>query len=306
MTGGLLGRAGRRVIGDPRLWAIALAGFLASGGIVILALPIVVLPSVVGVSRFIGPNAVTAAGPSPRFVGLVVTTIVVVGVWILVGTVISVAAERALVRAVVARPSDGRRDPGLAALSAIRLISLVPFGLAIALGATRLGQVGYEELILPSDSNAPFVIRVLLAAPEVVALLVLGWLISELLGSVSIRRAMAEDRGTIGSVTGALRWTARHPIRALEVLGATGLAGVLVVAPASVAAVVAWSAARSALLGGASPLVTALAVALFVAVWGGALALAGLVAAWRSAAWSLAVMGDHRVGGLVPGSGGTL
>ena len=73
-----------------------------------------------------------------------------------------------------------------------------------------------------------------------------------------------------------------------------------------VAAVVAWSAARSALLGDASPPVTALAVALFVAVWGGALALAGLVAAWRSAAWSLAVMGDHRVGGLVPGSGGTL
>ena len=306
MTGGLLGRAGRRVIGDPRLWTIALAGFLAGGGIVILALPIVVLPSVVGVSTFIGPNAVTAAGPSPRFVGLVGATVTIVGAWILVGTVISVAAERALVRAVVPRPHDGRRDPGLAALSAIRLISLVPFGLAVALGATRLGQVGYEELILPSDSNAPFVIRVLLSAPEVVALLVIGWLISELLGSVSIRRALADDRGTIGSVTGALGWTARHPVRALEVLGATVLAGALLIAPASVAAVVAWSAARSALLGDASPPVTALAVALFVAVWGGALALAGLVAAWRSAAWSLAVMGDHRVGGLVPGSGGTL
>ncbi len=137
-------------------------------------------------------------------------------------------------------------------------------------------------------------------------MLVVGWLASELLGSVSIRRALAEDRSTIGSVTGALRWTARHPIRAVEVLGATVFAGALLIAPALVASGAAWSAARSALLGGASPLLTALAVGVFVAVWAGALALAGLVAAWRSAAWSLAVMGDHRVGGLVPGSGGTL
>lgn len=306
MTAGPLGRAASEVIGAPRLWAIALAGFLASGGIVLLALPIVVLPSVVGMSTFIGPNAVTAAGPSPRFVELVAAGSAVLGAWVLAGTFVSVVAERALVRAVMEPLPPRIAGAGLGRLFAIRLISLVPFGLAWALGGTRLVQVGYQELILPSDSSAPFVVRVLLGAPEAVALLVLGWLASELVGTVGVRLAMVEDRGTLGSVVGALAWAVRRPVRSLELLGATVLAGIVVIAPASVAAVAAWSAARSALLDDLSPPVTALAVALFVAIWGGALVLAGIVAAWRSAAWSLALMGDHRVGGPATGSSGTL
>ncbi len=306
MTGGLLGRAGSDVIGAPRLWAIGLAGFLASGGIVLFALPIVVLPSVVGMSTFIGPNAVTAAGPSPRFVELVVASTVVLGAWIVAGTLVSVVAERALVRAVVGLPTDRAGGAGLWRLLAIRLLSLAPFGLALAVGGTRLGQVGYQELILPSDSSAPFVLRVLSGAPEVIALLALGWLISELIGAVSVRLAILEGQGTLGSLAGALAWIARRPLRSLELLGATVLAAAVVIAPALVAAVAAWSAARTALLDGAWLPVTALAVALFVAIWGGALVLAGMVAAWRSAAWSLAMMEDHRVGGPATGSGGTL
>ena len=54
------------------------------------------------------------------------------------------------------------------------------------------------------------------------------------------------------------------------------------------------------------PLGGLLGVALFVAVWLSALFVAGVVATWRSAAWSLAVVGDHRGGGPVPPDGGTL
>jgi hypothetical protein len=306
VTSGLLGRAGSDIIGAPRLWAVGLAGFLASGGIIVFALPIVVLPSVVGMSTFIGPNAVTAAGPSPSFVELVVATTAVLGAWILLGTAISVAAERTLVRAVIDPAAASTRDPGLAALVAIRLISLVPFAVAVALGSARLGQIGYQELILPSDSSAPFVIRVLSAAPEIMALLGLGWLASELVGSVSIRLAIVDGRGIGGSIVGALVWTGRHPIRSLGLLVVTVLAATLLIAPALFASVVAWSAARTALFDGASPPRTALTVTLFIAIWAGALVLAGIVAAWRSAAWSLAVMEDHRVGGPATGSGGTL
>jgi hypothetical protein len=306
VTGGLLGRAGREIIGAPRLWAIALAGFLGSGGIVLFALPIVVLPSVVGMSTFIGPNAVTAAGPSTHFVQLVTTSLAVLSVWILLGTLVSVAAERALVRAVVVPSIVRSGGPELLRLLAIRLVGLVPFGLALALGGARLGQVGYQELILPSESTAPFVVRVLLATPEVIAILVLGWLISELIATVGVRLAILEGRGTLGSVAGSVGWIVRRPGRALGLLGATALAGILVVAPALALSVAAWSSARTALLGSAAPVASALAVVVFVAVWGGALMLAGVVAAWRSAAWSLAMVGDHRVGGPTPGSSGTL
>ena len=306
MTGGLLGRAAADVGSAPRLWAIGLAGFLASGGILLIAVPIVVLPSVVGVSTFVGPNAITAAGPSPRFVELVAAGALAVGAWIVFGTLVSVAAERALVLAVVG-PRMTVVDPaGLVRLFTIRLVSLAPFGLAVALGGARLGQVGYQELIRPSDSTAPFVLRVLFAAPEVVALLAVGWLISELVGAVGIRLALIEGPGTFGSIGGALRWIVGHPLRCGGLIGATVLVGGALIGVALGASMVAWSTARDALLGGAAPGLTGLTVVLFVGVWACGLTLAGVVAAWRSAAWSLAVVGDHRVGGPIPGSGGTL
>lgn len=306
MTGGLLGRAAADIVDAPRLWAIGLVGFLASGGILLFTLPIVVLPSVVGLSTFIGPNAMSAAGPTPRFVQLIVAGAIAVSAWIVFGTLVSVAAERALVQAVVGARIARPEGTGLARLFTIRLVSLVPFGLAIALGAARLGHVGYQELILPSDSTAPFVLRVLLNAPEVIALLAVGWLVSESVGSVGIRLAIVEGRGLSGSIGGALGWIARRPLCCGGLLGATVLAGGLVITFGLAVSMVAWSTARDALLGGAAPGVVGLTVVLFVGVWAGGLALAGAVAAWRSAAWSLAVMGDHRVGGPATGSGGTL
>jgi hypothetical protein len=305
-TGGLLGRAGSDVLHAPRLWAIALAGFLASGGIVLFALPIVVLPSVVGMSTFIGPNAVTAAGPSTRFIELVTVSVLVAIVWIVLGTLISVAAERELVRAVVDPRAIRASDPRLGQLLVLRLVSLVPFGVALALAGSRLGQVGYQELILPTSSSAPFVVRVLLATPDAIALIALGWLLSELVGSIGIRLAMVEGRGTMGSIGASLRWTVRRPLRAIGLLAATGLAGVLVIGPAVALSVAAWSAARASLLSPTSTVVGALEILLFVTIWTAGLALAGIVAAWRSAAWSLAVVEDHRVGGPTTGAGGTL
>ncbi len=306
VTGGLFGRAGSEVLHAPRLWAIALAGFLASGGIVLFALPIMVLPSVVGMSTFIGPNAVTAAGPSAHFVELVAVSVVVLAAWILLGTLVSVAAERELVRAVLDPRAIPAGDAGVGRLLVLRLLSLIPFGLGLVVAGSRLGQVGYQELILPTSSSAPFVVRVLLATPDAIAIVVLGWLLSELVGSVGIRLAMVESRGALGSIAAAVRWTIRRPLRSLGLLGATALAGAALIAPAVALSAVAWSSARTALLGATPSMVGALEILLFVTVWATGLVLAGIVAAWRSAAWSLAVVGDHRVGGPTTGAGGTL
>ena len=66
MTGGLLGAAALIALARPRLWGLGLAGFLARGGIVLFVLPILTLPSVVGVTTFVGPTAITAAGASEK------------------------------------------------------------------------------------------------------------------------------------------------------------------------------------------------------------------------------------------------
>jgi hypothetical protein len=297
---------------SPRWWAIGLAGFLARGGIVVFGLPVVVLPSVVGLTTFIGPNSITAAGIAPRLVALLALTVALVAGWVVLGTLVAAAVDRVLVPAVLHDAGFGRGSGGadprtpLARLFAIRLACLVPFGVGVAIGGVRIGQVGYQELILPSDSTAPLVVRILLDAPDVVALLGLTWLSSELLGAVSVRLALVEDRAVLGSLRAALGWIADHPVLSTAVMLATPLGSLILVAPGVAAATIAWGAARTLLLGAADPLASLAAVVAFVALWTGGLALAGLAAAWRSAAWSLAVVEDHRGGGPVTARGGTL
>ena len=164
VIGGPLGAGARIALGAPSLWPVGLAAFLARGGIVLFALPILALPSVVGLTTFIGPNSVTAAGIAPRLVLLIALTTTVLVAWIVVATLIAAAADQVLVRAVVAsEPDSGRAlrapDRDLSTLFVVRLVSLVPFALAVGIGGARLGQVGYQELVLPADSSAPFVTR---------------------------------------------------------------------------------------------------------------------------------------------------
>ncbi|HYN48246.1 MAG TPA: hypothetical protein VER83_05220, partial [Candidatus Nanopelagicales bacterium] len=55
----------------PRLWVFGLVAFLARGGLAALTLPIVVVPTFVGLANFVGPASVSAEGPGPRLVALV-------------------------------------------------------------------------------------------------------------------------------------------------------------------------------------------------------------------------------------------
>ena len=88
----------------PRLWVFALLAFLARGGLVVLVLPMVVVPTFVGLANFVGPTSVTAGGPTPRLVALVVVGLTAGLALVVVGTLVAAAAEVALHRATVATP----------------------------------------------------------------------------------------------------------------------------------------------------------------------------------------------------------
>lgn len=325
MTGGLLGAAVLIALARPRLWALGLAGFLARGGIVVFVLPILTLPSVVGLTTFVGPTAITAAGLSPRFVALAAVAAAILAAWLVAGTLVGAAVDVALVREAL-RPDEaagfGASDRAVDARSetagerggrrlvrrlfVVRLVSLIPLGLALAWGAARLVDVGYRELILPGDLARPFVLRVLGGAPEVVLALVVGWLIAELVGAVAVRLAIVEGRSAGSALGGSLGRIARRPLGPLGVLVATLAGSVVVVAPPVAAATFAWEAVRTSLLGSEDLVLTLLAVGAFVAAWLGGLVLAGIAAAWRSIAWSLALARDDRGAGAGTAHGGTL
>lgn len=292
MTGRLLGSAALVTLSRPWLWAIGLAGFLARGGIVPFLLPIVALPSVIGVTTFVGPNAVTGAGLSPRFIVLATATASAVAAWLILGTTVGSLADLALVRDAARADGEPARGGSIARLVCIRFAVLLPLGLVVAWGAVRLVEAGYRELVLPGDLARPFFLRVLAAAPDVVVLLIVAWLGAELVGAVAVRLAIVDDRSIIGALGGALRSIVRRPLGSLGVLLATIAGSLIVVGPGLVTASIAWDGVRGALLGDGSAPAALLAVGIFVATWTAGLVLAGAAAAWRSAAWSSVVLRD--------------
>ena len=304
MRRGVFNAAARLVVGRPRWWALALAGFLARGGIVPFALTILVLPSVVGLTTFVGPTAITAAGLSARFVGLLAAGAVIALAWLLVGLLVGSLVDLALIRAIPGL-DDGRcgsetggggpraRADGwrlVLRLVLTRLLALVPLAAVGAWGVGRLIEVGYRELVLPGDLARPFVVRVLDGAPDVVAGILLVWLAGELVGATAVRLIVMDDRSVLASLGGALRRLGRSPLRTTAVMLVSMVASLVILAPALIAVGLAWRMVRTQLLGQPMSGVSLVAVTLLLALWLAALLLAGVTAAWRSACWSLVLV----------------
>lgn len=275
----------------PALWAVALAGFLARGGILPLLVPFIVLPDIVGLTTFVGANAITAAGPSPGFLVFVGAVVVALVGWLLLGTVAGCLVDVQLVRASAPRPDDATAAPDhlVASLLAIRLLALLPLVAALGWGVFRLVDVGYRELILPGNLAVPFPIRVLGDAPEVSIVIAVALLAGELLGAVATRMTILDRRPAVASLAAAARWLVLHWRSALGTTIATAAGTLLLLVPTLVAVALLWQAVVATLLGDGPPVAAALAVFGFSAAWLASLALAGAASAWRSVAWSCAI-----------------
>lgn len=285
----------------PSLWALALTAFLARGGILLLAAPIVTLPSFVALATFIGPTSVTPAGPTPRFVILAAGAVALALAAIVVGTAIAAAAETALYRAMVepgpgdgggvisalrpgARPAGVTR--GVLRVAVIRLLLVLPVAAAIAASLPAFVAAGYRELSLPSDLGVPLWARVLAGAPVAAAAIVATWLACEMVGGLAARRVVLAGDRPIRALGAAVVDLARSPATSLLTL-AVALAGSIVsLGLALLATSVVGSWAEAALLGGpAWPELVLVALAL-AATWLLLLAVAAAAAAWRATLWT--------------------
>ena len=282
----------------PASWAVGLAGFLAGGGIVLFTWAIVVLPTPTGLQNALGsPMSKLVLGtPTPELIVLVAAVSagamavlaggLVAGAWAerqRIEMTLEAAEEEGL---ITTRP-DLRGAPGIGRVALIRLASLVPLAVAAALAWQPLYDVTYRELILPSELVTPLPIRVIRAVPLLLAGIGVTWLLSDAAASVGVRRLVLERRSV--PAAWALGWVAlvRRPHR---VLG-TALAGigalVLLSAPSLLAAAIGWGRVRDLVVTGREPVLALAAVLVWVSIWLGGLALAGVGAAFRS---SLATM----------------
>ena len=288
----------------PATWPLALAAFLIRGGLILLVLPIVVLPSPVGIGDAVGPTltAVALGGMPPEALIGGGAAIGLLVVWLIGGGWLAAALEAEAarivasdddIRAVVAPGSSGRLNPRgggrtAARILAARLIANIPLVLVLAWGSVRLVVVTYGELTSPGDVSTPIVLRVLLATPEVVAAIVLAWMVGELVGAVAARRIALAGDGIGRALVTAVGTCLRHPLSALARFWVPTLVLAVVLLPSAIAAGSAWSAAAANLEAIDDPLRALISVVALVFLWVVGLLLASVVCAWRAAVWTIA------------------
>jgi len=332
---GAIATALELVLVEPGSWVVALAGFLARGGVLLFVLLVVELPSPITVTLIFGVDAVTGTGqPTERLVVAIVTGVVAAGVTLL--AMLMAAAWTDVVAYSRARPAIQPERPfatpperpfatpperGMLAslgdvlgVAWLQSLGLIPALVAFALAAPIVGQVAVGELLLPSSSEVPYLLRVIAGAqlPLVRAVVVLA--LVELVVTVATRRYLGAGsaRSVVRAFGSALATIVRRP---LSIAGAWTVGWIVLVGAAGAgvwAVSLAWGEVRSAFLdrslalpflpGGCeaaacsdpealalSTLGAAAAVALFVAVWIAALAAVGVASAFRSSLWALVV-----------------
>ena len=301
---------------SPSSWATGLAGFLAGGGLVLVTVPILALPTMTGIqSALAGPVSSVAFGSASPTLIAAIAGLVVAGIAIvLLGTWIGAWAERAGIEATLRAAHDegmaatpgtadtatGTADPapldGAPATSRVlllRLVSLVPVAVAFGLAWAPLYGAVYRELLVPGDVATPLAVRVILDIPGIVVAIVVTWLVADTAAALGVRHLVLERQRVVPALLHGWSDVVRRPHRALATavvgLGLPAIPAVLAIGGAALA----WDAARAALVRGAQPVEIVIPVVLWVATWLAGLVIVGAGAAFRSAAFTFEAR--HRI-----------
>jgi hypothetical protein len=286
--GGVAG-ATRATLSTPSLWPVALAGFLARGGILVLLLAIVPFPSAVGLANLIGPTAITAAGLTADTILVLVAAGVGVVLLIVAGSGVGAATDVVLATALDPAPAESLDTfSAIERSTAIRLLGDAVLVAAIAVTARPIFDSLYAELTAPTDVATPLVLRVIDRAAGPIAIIIATWLVVEVLGGIAVRLVILDRVGVGPAIRGALGHVVRRPLStiAMAALDVAGLA--IVVLPLLVAAA-AWSGLRGLVEAQAAPATLAGAMIVLAATWIGTLVVAAICATWRGLLWTAEV-----------------
>jgi hypothetical protein len=290
-------------LATPATWPIALATFLVRGGIVVVLLPIVVLPTTVGIGNTFGPTLLTVTFGSIPFEVIVMAGSIGFGalLWVVVGGWLAAALEAEGARIVasdeeVVGPPLGPQPLGPPPHTAghvatriliARLLASLPLGVVLALGSIRLVFVTYRELTTPLDVATPIAVRVLGGAPEVVIAVIVAWMLAEIVGAVAARHIVLTDARVGAALVHAVAVLLREPLSSLARFWLPSLVLLVIVVPSALAAGSAWEAVGSVLSQPDDPIWLLVTVVAFVGLWIVGLLLIGVVCAWRAAIWTV-------------------
>ena len=274
---------------DPGTWPLGMLGFLARGGLIVLALPILTLPTPVGIATLLGPQVISTGRFEGRLLGLVaVWAVALLGIVIVATTLAALAQDRLHARLP---PADAAATGHtLLALIRVEALAIAPIGVVLAVSLSSVVGEVRDELLLPGDLSVPLVVRLVARTAVPLGALAVAVLISEAIDGTLSRRVLVSDRA------------ARPPARGLMSVVATAalgwavtlivlLPGLAVIAATWQAARVAWSRMPTAMVlptSVASPDIALAVVATLamVAVWVGIVLLCGLASVVRAHLWT--------------------
>jgi hypothetical protein len=298
----------------PSTWPLALAAFLLRGGILVVAAPILVLPSAVGLANVLAPSIILLGfGAVTMAVEIMVGLgILAVLAWLLVSGLVASAAETETIRIVASDDEvvpaslpapTGAGTRGRAwRIVAVRWIAMLPWLVACALGAVRIVQVAYRELTVPSQVTVPIAVRIASAAPEALLAIGITWVLGAIVAALAARHLVLAGSGVPAALGFALHHLIRHPLRSALLFFGPLATLVIALATSALAASLAAGVVREGLAQGAGALAAIVGTLLFVALWTAGLALGAVASAWRGAAWTVEVAGTF--GGATPGRPG--
>ena len=279
-------------LAHPEWWAMALAAFLVRGGILVVILPLVSLPTPASLITTFAPPVEALILGSPSVGGIVVGTLGV-SVVLAAFALLSMAGswfELALVREAA---TDDELDLGwvprrvsAAAALGLRLAAHLPTLVALAYAFARLAIATRDELLSPGDPSVALVARVLLRAPDAVAFVVVAWLVGETVGALAAR-SHAAGAGVRAALLGSVRRVFDR--RGLPTLLLTNAVLLGFAIPFGLAVGRSWEHIIRALNQDFSPVQIGAGLVLLVSTWVLGLALLGAALAWRATAWTVLV-----------------
>lgn len=282
---------------------VALAGYLVRGGILVLLIPSVVLPSLLGLAAFTGVDAFGIDGRASVWLLLLVAAVAIAAsVWLLLAVVVGSLVDVWMIEATLDTAGHGARRPrplpGLGLildLAGLRILCSLPLIGSILAAAPQVYTAGYNELTNPTNLTTPFVARVFGDAAPAFALIGAAWLVSEVVGAIAVRRVVLTGDGAWRSLGATLAQIARRPATTGATVTVSYGAAALAAAIAVVATAAAFDLVRVAARNDAAadfPTAALHFVLLLLAsvgvgvAWVVGLAVSGIASAWRSAAFT--------------------
>lgn len=306
------------VIGRPSLWAIGALGFALRGGIVLLLLPILVLPTPVEARLALGTN-LGSAGLTPLFL----SNVALAGALLIIPLSLALMALAQLELVAFERvvtddetieqrgqstvvPVRGRERFRLFGELVFLQVTAFVFIAAAALPLAKgIVQVTTDEILRPSVPGGSIYLRVFSGVREPLIALLVAVVIVEVIAAIVSRQLMARRFGLAGGVGSGSGTAGGSVVRAsfgrlirqpLGILATAALGWALslaVLGPVLWTLLLAWDAVRSTYLATGLQtdpqaivglvLVTVALAAVFVA----GLLLCGIVSALRAALWTM-------------------